>query len=69
MTEVFFVADTDHPVMDLWCYGCNTFAGVQFPLIAMTMDGVEQLGSIVSCLECGEFDDEDGWDGREALAG
>lgn len=58
-TIPWLYADTDHPILGLWCDECQLPGGVEFPLLGLSMEGVGELGSIVTCLNCGDFDDDE----------
>jgi len=62
---VYFTIDVDKSEVGLWCEDCQLPSVVRFPVIVLSETGVGTCGFYENCMDCGEFEGEDGDDGDE----
>ncbi len=61
--QIYLYADADNAEVGFWCSTCQLPSAVQFPVLAMTIDGISQAGTHVVRLDCGGDEEDD--DGQE----
>lgn len=69
--QIYLYADADNAQVGFWCSTCQLPSAVEFPVLALTMDGISQAGTHTVCLDCGGDDegDEDGEEGSDLVRG
>lgn len=51
--RIFLEPDLDHPTFGLWCEECEQPSAVSFPFFNLSLDGVTNAGTFVTCPDCG----------------
>ena len=59
---VYFHFDADNALVGLWCEDCNLPSAIRIPILSLSETGVNEVGFYDACMDCGEFDDEEGED-------